>query len=536
MCITAQNQGQDAQSAWFKFNGNLKEAAGGAYTAVNHGSAFTSDRNGKANRAMQFDGSSSYISFASHTASDSIFDSFTFLCWINPFTFPANLIAKNEPMCNKNDFAVILNSNSISLTIGDTLCTISLNSSLNTNTWYHLAISWDGDSLCCFVNGILNGGLSCQASLIPIKKGLLIGKDFNSTQFLSGKLDDLRFYNYALDSAGMHSIYEYADTSAFIALAHPTGGESIKSGDACEIIWACNGISRVSIEYSTNGGTNWTNINSLVSADSGVYNWTAPSVISLNYKLRIRDVNTGELSTVSDSPFAVLDTVVYVSITVIPEGFYNPETNFMIPDTVTLSLWTVDTDYHLHGSAKVLLDTLGHGTAAIPGAVSGSYYLVVNHRNHLETWSASVINFTKGMLTAFDFTLSADSAYGANQSLKGTHWCLFGGDIDYNLFIDNDDLLMIDNDAYNYVTGYTITDVDGNNYVDAHDLIITDLNAYNFIGTLQPLNAKKYQELKNLCLLNKGINRNDSANGENEKREYYEWKNTKYISGIICNY
>ncbi len=45
---------------------------------------------------------------------------------------------------------------------------------------------------------------------------------------------------------------------------------------------------------------------------------------------------------------------------------------------------------------------------------------------------------------------------------------------------------MVDNDAFNSVSGYVNTDANGDNFVDASDLSIVDNNAFNGVSLSRP--------------------------------------------------
>ena len=114
-----------------------------------------------------------------------------------------------------------------------------------------------------------------------------------------------------------------------------------------------------------------------------------------------------------------------------------------------------------------------------------SYYLVVKHRNSIETWSRLSVSFVLNQLT-YNFTTAASKAYGNNLKLKGTKYCIYSGDVNRDGSVDASDMALVDNDLFNFVTGYTFTDVDGDNNVDASDLSITDNNSYNFVSLMRP--------------------------------------------------
>jgi hypothetical protein len=75
--------------------------------------------------------------------------------------------------------------------------------------------------------------------------------------------------------------------------------------------------------------------------------------------------------------------------------------------------------------------------------------------------------------------------------LKGSKWCVFGGDVNQDDIVDFTDMSMIDNDAYNYLSGYLVTDATGDNFVDFSDLSLADNNSYNYVSAVYPNSMKK---------------------------------------------
>jgi hypothetical protein len=117
---------------------------------------------------------------------------------------------------------------------------------------------------------------------------------------------------------------------------------------------------------------------------------------------------------------------------------------------------------------------------------NGTYYIVIKHRNSIETWSTTGgLLFDKSNNT-YDFTTSSSKAYGDNMLLKGTKWCIFSGDINQDGFVDGADMAPLDNDLYNYVSGWVVTDLTGDMFVDGADMAILDNNLYNYVGVMRP--------------------------------------------------
>jgi hypothetical protein len=139
-------------------------------------------------------------------------------------------------------------------------------------------------------------------------------------------------------------------------------------------------------------------------------------------------------------------------------------------------------------SATVNLDSASLSAVMTfhPSTTAANYYLVVKHRNSVETWSVPVI-FTNGSLS-YDFTDAASKAYGGNLIQKGTKFCIYGADVNQNRFIDLKDASPIQNAINNYLMGYLLpTDATGDHIVDLKDSSVEFNNQSNYVQALCPI-------------------------------------------------
>lgn len=180
------------------------------------------------------------------------------------------------------------------------------------------------------------------------------------------------------------------------------------------------------------------------------------------------------------------------------EGLYNPSTLKMntaagnnfgegIADEIQVELHDAD-NYStiVYTSGNVLLSTDGQLSLNLPGSLNASYYITIKHRNSIETVSALPVSFA-GNETNYNFSDQADNAYGSNMQLVDTGiWAIYSGDVNQDGSIDTGDMTPVDNDAGNFVTGYTVTDVNGDGAVDTGDMTIVDNNASAFVGAILP--------------------------------------------------
>ncbi len=188
------------------------------------------------------------------------------------------------------------------------------------------------------------------------------------------------------------------------------------------------------------------------------------------------------------------DSLLPITIKCIPEGYYNTVTDRLsLLDTFWVCISHTTAPFATFDSARVVIDTVSFsGTASLSKVFSGTYYISIKNPTTVETWSkAGGESFTLKTPLTYDFTSAQTQAYGDNLSLLGTKYCLYSGDINQDGFIDNNDLLLIDNDAFNFEGGYRSTDLNGDLFVDNNDLLICDNNAFNFIGTANPHIFKK---------------------------------------------
>lgn len=171
------------------------------------------------------------------------------------------------------------------------------------------------------------------------------------------------------------------------------------------------------------------------------------------------------------------------------EGFYNAASNSLsIEDSVRVYLHQITNPYNAVDSARTSIDSLSlSGLCFFNNAPTGKYYIRIKHRNGLETWSRTGGDSLKrGLANSYDFTTDSTKAYGNNEKLKGSVYCIYSGDVNQNGVIDVIDNSLIDDDVYNFVTGFNNTDLNADGIVDVLDLSIVDTNANNFVSLQRP--------------------------------------------------
>ncbi len=186
------------------------------------------------------------------------------------------------------------------------------------------------------------------------------------------------------------------------------------------------------------------------------------------YFWRVRAWNSGGFSSYTGAwAFTTLQTL-NSNLKVYLEGFYNGTTQ--VQDTIKIFLAASTSPHAFVDNSQVFMNSTGQGICSFQNAPNGSYYIVVKHRNHLETWSALPQAFSTGNTVNYDFTTGSNKAYGNNMKQIGSAWVFFGGDINQDGNIDGGDYTA-------FVTqfgkdDYISADLNGDTYADGYDLPI----------------------------------------------------------------
>jgi hypothetical protein len=155
-------------------------------------------------------------------------------------------------------------------------------------------------------------------------------------------------------------------------------------------------------------------------------------------------------------------------------------------DTIIIELRDAADPSLLIDGEKMLLMTDGTATAIFDSASAGdSCYIVLFHRNSMQTWSASPV--VLGANTSYDFSSSASQAFGDNlKELETGVWTVFTADINQDGFVDSFDYPIFETDLISFGSGYLSTDLNGDGFVDSFDYPLYENNSINFVMGLFP--------------------------------------------------
>ena len=167
------------------------------------------------------------------------------------------------------------------------------------------------------------------------------------------------------------------------------------------------------------------------------------------------------------------------------QGQANPTTDC---DSILVELHDAISPYGTLYSTVAVLHT--DGTAACTFATSvtpGNYYVVVKHRNALQTWSAApvAISVSGG---SYNFTTAQTQAYGSASQVQVSTgiWAMYSGDVVADENMDLLDIGAVETDASSFLFGYYSTDLTGDGNVDLLDTPLVEINAGTFVYSQHP--------------------------------------------------
>ncbi len=219
------------------------------------------------------------------------------------------------------------------------------------------------------------------------------------------------------------------------------------------------------------------------------------------YYFRLRAVNNSGSSDYSNAGIqTTLSNSIDLQISAFLEGLYignntmtsaiynaNGQASNTMADSIIVSLYQSNSTFNLVYSVKSILNVNGLCIVSIPISYLGnSYYLVIKHRNSIETWSSQAIALSSSQVS-YSFTNSNSQAFGNNLRNFGNGlYLIYSGDINQDGSVDFNDYPSLDLSSSNGVLGYDSSDLNGDASVDFNDYPIIDMNSSNGIILIRP--------------------------------------------------
>ena len=157
-----------------------------------------------------------------------------------------------------------------------------------------------------------------------------------------------------------------------------------------------------------------------------------------------------------------------------------------IADTLTIQLAQVVYPYTIvHSIHAVPINTDGTIIInTIPVILAGNYFIIIKHRNHIETWS-QIVSFAAPIIT-YNFTNSISKAWGDNMIRIGSVYCIFAGDVTNDQYVDGFDIAKVFNLSKQGSFGYQVSDINGDGFIDGFDIVKVFNNIKKGVGMNTP--------------------------------------------------
>ncbi|RLB05264.1 MAG: hypothetical protein DRG59_09260, partial [Deltaproteobacteria bacterium] len=151
-----------------------------------------------------------------------------------------------------------------------------------------------------------------------------------------------------ISDASDSTVYDESDSDftikAGFTLISPNGTEIWIVGDSHDITWTNTGtVSNVKLEYSTDGGSTYSNEIVASTPNNNSYSWTVPDSIGTTLRVRVSDVTNSNANDSSDANFEIKGSLTLASPNGGEDWTYNTAHNITWTKTGTIA--TVKLDY-----------------------------------------------------------------------------------------------------------------------------------------------------------------------------------------------
>lgn len=312
--------------AHWPFNGNAGDSSGnnnhGIPVFLNYGIG----QNGLANTAAIFDGSKTYISVPYQ--SNMNVSSYSICAIVKPTAYYSGLCQTNSILwrgyqttssnyalfffdnaydnnCNAQDTSKNVFASFAGASTGNRV-QWQYSPNIVSNSWYTVVATYTADTMRIYVNGTLKSKYTVTSGPMGTSsEGILIGANYGNTTgnypyWLKGAVDDLRLYNRALTDAEIKQ-YSYG-----VYIDPPLPTVLCKNVNYTLPFKTINDFmpgNTFTLQLSNASGDFGTPtiLNAVTGTQSGIFNYTIPSIVTTGtgYKMRI----------VTSQPFSVSDTI-----------------------------------------------------------------------------------------------------------------------------------------------------------------------------------------------------------------------------------
>ena len=209
--------------------------------------------NGKNGKALFFDGVDDYVSIP-NTSGVTPPNAITIATWVKATTTTATQSIIDDD--NGGSIGYFLRINSSGKIFGRiTATTITGNTTLQPNTWYHIALVYDGANVYVYLNGISDATPVARTGTITYSgASKTLGKRPPGGALFNGTIDEFRMYNRGLSASEIYSLYQ-GSKATVVGKSKP---ERLNNGLVGYWTFDGNKIAGVTAYDSGSGGNNGT--------------------------------------------------------------------------------------------------------------------------------------------------------------------------------------------------------------------------------------------------------------------------------------
>jgi hypothetical protein len=205
---------------WWPFNGNANDESGFSQNGTVYGASLTLDRFGQTSKSYSFNGNNNYIEITS-TPRLSITSSYSVSAWFN-----VNIWSFGNPdqhaVVSKIDNGDWYGGYEVRTTGGNFIMHSGNigganfdigKGGLSSNTWYHVIVTFDGNKVRSYVNGVLSDSVSRTGTIGSSSNSLRFGRRGAAGSlncWFSGSIDDIGIWNRALTQSEITALYQAA--------------------------------------------------------------------------------------------------------------------------------------------------------------------------------------------------------------------------------------------------------------------------------------------------------------------------------------
>lgn len=233
------NEGTGTMVADLSGNGNNGTISGATWT-----------NSGKYGKALGFNGTNALVT-VSNSISLQLNAAMTLEAWVNPA--PGTNAFRDVIYKGNDNYYLEATSPTAGEpagggTFGSTDVPIYGLTALATNTWSHLAVTYDGGTLRLYVNGTQVANRLQPGAIATSTNALQMGGDTLYSQYFKGMLDEVRIYNRALSAAEIQT-----DMNTPVSYTGPLRIDSIvQQGNDMLITWKTVGV-KTNVLQAANG-------------------------------------------------------------------------------------------------------------------------------------------------------------------------------------------------------------------------------------------------------------------------------------------